>query len=101
MIRFEFAAGPAISILKMNSKQIVYFIRLAIFDSRLAAILFKLERDNGIRWYKFFEFETCTGCRNVFQDRPLIAGGAGFGFPLNFNKISAKLSVFLTFWSHD
>ncbi len=101
MIGLKFSAGPAVAIFKLNAEQKIHLVRLAVFNACLAVIVFKLEIDDGSRWYEFFDFKTCAGGRNVFQDRPLVACRAGFQFPLNFYQVSAKLSIFLSFCSHD
>ena len=101
MIRFELAAGPAVSIFKMDPKQVIYLFGLAVFNACFTAIVFKLEMYSSAWWNKFFELETCSGRGNVFEDCPLITSGTGFGLPLDFYQISAKLSIFLSSRSHD
>ena len=58
MVGFELAARPAVSLFKLNSKQIVDLGEFAIFDYRLAAVIRELKRDNGIRGNRLFNFQT-------------------------------------------
>ena len=60
MIGFELAARPAVSLLKLDTEQIVCFGAFAVYDTGLAAVLWKLESNNCIGRNGFFESETCA-----------------------------------------
>jgi hypothetical protein len=60
MVGFKLAARPTISLLKLDSKQIVYVGGFAVFNASLASIVRKVESDNSIGWNRFFDFETCA-----------------------------------------
>ena len=96
MIGFELAARPAVSLLKPNSEQIICISKLAKFDSSLTAALRELESDDCVGGYGFFKSNACTRSGNIFQDCPLTSRRSGLFLPLNFNQISAKLSVFFS-----
>ncbi len=101
MLGLKPAARPAVSLFKLNTQQVIHFVELAVFYASLAAITFELKRHDCFGWYRFFDFETCAGWRNILQDRPFAVKGAGLRFPLNSNKISAEFSVFSSFVCHD
>jgi hypothetical protein len=95
MVRLELAPGPTISMLELNSKQIVDLGEFAVFDAGLAAVICKLERNNRIGWNRILDFKTGARWGNVFQHSPLTPGGAGFRIPLNLDQVGAKLSLFV------
>jgi len=95
MLGLEPASGPAISLFKLNTQQVVFFVALAVFYAGLTAIVLKLQRNNGVRRNRFINFKTCPGRGNVLKNCPLAAWGSGFKFPLNFDKIRTKLSIFV------
>jgi len=97
---FEFAAGPAITLLELDSEKVIGFFESAVLYAGLAAIALELQRYNRIGRNGFFEFKTGSRRGNVFKDCPLTASGSEFRFPLNFNQICAKLSFFFSFGSH-
>jgi hypothetical protein len=94
MLRLKFAAGPAIPLLELNSKQIICFLKLAILYAGLTTVGFELQRDNGIGWNRLLKFEACARWRDVLQNGPFTACGPEFRFPLHFYKICTKLSIF-------
>ena len=49
MVGLKLAAGPAISVLKLNSEHIVRFSELAVHDSGLTAVIRKLKSDDCVR----------------------------------------------------
>jgi hypothetical protein len=60
MIGLKPATGPSISLLELNPKQIFHFIGSAIFYASLTAIRCELERDDGVRWDRLLDLETCA-----------------------------------------
>jgi hypothetical protein len=48
VFRFKSAAGPAISLLKLDSKEVVGFFVFAIFYSGLTVFALEVKRNNGI-----------------------------------------------------
>jgi hypothetical protein len=60
MVGFKLAARPTISLLKLDSKQIVNVSGFAVFDASLATIIRKVESDNSIGWNRFLDFKTCA-----------------------------------------
>lgn len=94
------AAGPAISLFKLNTQQVVDLVELAVFYAGLTTIALKLQGNNSIRWDRGLDFKTCTRRRNVFENCPFAMNGTGFRFPLDFNQIGAKLSIFQSIVSH-
>lgn len=100
MIGFELAAGPAVSLLKLNSEQIACFCKLAVFDSSLTAVLRELKRNDCVGGYGFFKSNACARSRNIFQDCPLTSSRSGRFHPLHFHEISAKLSILLSIRPH-
>ena len=102
MLGFESAAGPTISILKLDSKEVVGFCEFAIFYSGLAVFALELQRYQGIERNRLLDFQARAGCANVFQDSPLTAGGTEFRLPLHLYQVRAKLSIiFSSVISHD
>ncbi len=101
MIGFELEAGPAVSLLKLNSDQIVCFCKLAVFSSSLTAVLRELESDDCVGGYGFFKSDACTRSGNIFQDCPLTSSRSGPFLPLHFYEISTKLSILLSIRPHN
>jgi hypothetical protein len=102
MFGLESAAGPAISLLKLDSKEVVGFFEFAIFYAGLAVFALELQRYNRIERNRFLYFEAGAGWRNIFQDSPLAAGGPEFRLPLNLYQVRTKLSIiFSSVISHD
>ena len=101
VLGFKSAAGPAIALLKLDTKKVIRFFEFAVFYAGLTAVAFELERNKSVRCNGFFEFKTCTGCGYIFEDCPFTAGRTKFRFPLYLNQICAKLSIFSSFSSHD
>jgi hypothetical protein len=97
MIRFELAARPTVSLLKLDSEQIVDFGEFTVLDASLAAIIRKMESDFTIEWNRVLDFETCARWGNVFQNRPLGPKSAGLQLPLNPDQIGTKFSLFVFF----
>jgi hypothetical protein len=60
MVGFVLTARPTISLLKLDSKQIVNVSGFAVFDASLATIIRKVESDNSIGWNRFLDFKTCA-----------------------------------------
>ncbi len=60
VFRFESAAGPAISLLELNSKQVICLFEFAVFYAGLTAIAFELKRDDGIGRNRLFKLEACA-----------------------------------------
>jgi len=101
MLGFESAAGPTISLLKLDSKEVVGFFKFAIFYAGLAVFALELQGYQGIERNRLLDFEARAGCANVFQDSPLTAGGPEFRLPLYLYQVCAKLSIiFSSFISH-
>ena len=98
MFRFEFSAGPAIPLLELNTKQVVRFFELAIFYAGLTAVGFKFQRKKGVGCDRLLKFEARARWRDIFQNSPLASSGPEFRFPLHFDQICTKFSVFS---SHD
>ena len=98
MLGLKLAAGPAIPLFKLDAQKVVNLVEFAVFYPGLTSITFKLQRDDGFRWNKFLDFETGAGGRYVLKNCPFAMGMPRFQFPLNLDKISAKLSIFE---SHD
>ncbi len=90
------AAGPPVPLFELNTKQVVYFVELAVFCAGLAAIRSELERNHRAGRNRFFDLETCAGWRNILEDRPLAVSRAGSLLPLNSDQIGAKFSIFLS-----
>ena len=57
MSRLKPAARPSVSLLELNSKQIVDFVKPAIHGSGLAVFVFKLKRNDGIGRNRYFDFK--------------------------------------------
>ncbi len=101
MIGFELTTRPAVSLLKLNSEEIICLFKLAVFDSSLTAILRKLESDDCVGGYGYFKSNACARSGNIFQDCPLTSSRSGLFLPLNFDKISAKFSILLSIGPHN
>jgi hypothetical protein len=101
MLGLKFAAGPPIALLELDSEKVIGLFEFTVFYAGLAAIALELKRDNGVGRNGFFEFQACTRCRYIFEDCPFAAGRPEFWFPLHFNQICAKFSIFSSFGSHD
>jgi hypothetical protein len=101
VLRFESAARPSVSLLKLDANQIIRFFEFAVFYSGLTAVAFELQRNNGIGRDGLFEFKTCTRSGDIFQNCPFTARRTEFRFPLHFNQIRTKFSLFSSFSSHD
>jgi hypothetical protein len=100
MIRSKPAAGPAITLLKLNAQQIVDLVELTVFYASLTMIALKLQGNNSIRRDRGVDFKACARRGNVFENSPFTANGTGFRFPLDFDQIGAKLSIFQPFVFH-
>lgn len=101
MLRLIFAAGPAVSLFKFNSKEIIDPVQFAVPYTGLTVIAGKLEVHDGFGRNWLFDFETRTRSGDIFEYCPLAVSGAGWSFPLDFDEIGAKLPFLMTPWSHD
>ena len=60
MLRFEFAARPAVSLCELDSKEVIRFFKFAVLYTSLTAITLELKRKHGFGCYGFLEFKTGT-----------------------------------------
>ena len=61
MLGFEFAAGPAVSLLELHSEQVIRPIVLAVFYAGLTAVSArKFEGDKGVRRHRDLAFQACA-----------------------------------------
>lgn len=98
---FEFAAGPSVSLFELHAEQILHLIESAILYPRPAAVCGELERNNRIGRNGLLNFKAGARCGYVFQNCPLALTGAGCWTPFDLYKVSAKLSVFSSFRTHE
>lgn len=61
MFRLKPTTGPSVSLFKLNSKQIVDFVKPAIFYSSLAMFVLELECDNSIGSNGYIDFKAGPG----------------------------------------
>jgi len=71
VIGLKFAARPAISLLELDSEEIVDLDEFAVFDTSRAAVIRELDFDNGIGRDGLFNFKAGPRSRNIFQNGPL------------------------------
>jgi hypothetical protein len=101
VVRFESSAGPSVAVLELDSEQVIQFVEGAVFDAGLAPVGSEFERNDGVGRDRFVHFETRTRRRYVSEYSPFTAQLSGFRLPLNFDKVSAKIPVLLSFSLHD
>ena len=73
MIGLKLAAGPAISLLKLDPDHVAGSIEFAVFYTGLTLVTIELERHHGIRRDRLFAPKTCARRRNILQNCPFAA----------------------------